>query len=266
MRRAVARLSTAAVAVGVVALVGACQGGDHAASPAPTSAVARQHAAAPGDEHAELTSATFVDAVGSAMTGPTSYDFAVTMTADGTTLTGHGSGTVGADPSVAMTLDAGEHGTVEVRVVDGQAYVSLPALTGSRFFAVDPSRLPGSLAGTFDQLTQQTDPAQGLALIGSAVVGVTKAGGPEQLDGVSAQPYDVTVDTSKVPGLREHAAAAHADLPATVTFRYWVGPDDLLRKVSASLAGTSAEVTFSHWGAGAPVTAPSADQIAPSPF
>lgn len=265
MRRAV-RLSAAAATVAVVALVGACQGGDHATSEAPTSAVVRQNAA-PDAGGATLTSATFVDAVGGAMTSPTSYDFALTMTADGRTVRGHGSGTVGGgDPSVAATLDTGEHGTVDLRVVGGKAYVSVPALTGGKFFAVDPAKLPGSMSSSFDQLTQQTDPAQGLKLIEGAVVSVIKAGPPEQLDGVAAQPYDVTVDTSKLPELRQRAAAQHADLPATVTFRYWVGPDNLLRKLSASVAGSSAEVTFSHWGAGAPVTAPSADEIAASSF
>jgi len=263
MRRSV-RLTAAAAAVAVVGLVGACGGSNHADG-APTSAVVRQPAGVAANQGG-LTSATFVDAVSTATASSTSYDFAMTLTADGETAHGQGSGTLGADPSVAMTIDTGEHGTLHLRLVDGKAYVSLPALTGSRYFAVDPAKLPGSLSSTFDQLTQQTDPAKALASIDGAVVSVTKAGAPVQLDGVAAQPYDVTVDTSKLPELREHAAAEHADLPATVTFRYWVGPDDLLRKLSASVAGNSAEVTFSHWGAGAPVTAPSADQIAASPF
>jgi len=59
----------------------------------------------------------------------------------------------------------------------------------------------------------------------------------------------------------DQAAAAGVTLPATFEYTFWIGPDDLVRKMAFDLMGSQTEMTFSNWGAGAPVTAPTADQI-----
>ena len=66
--------------------------------------------------------------------------------------------------------------------------------------------------------------------------------------------------------LQSQLGSTDVKLPATLTYRYCVGPDNRLRKVTTSVLGTTVDMTFSHWGAGAPVTAPSADQITDSRF
>jgi lipoprotein LprG len=267
-----ARLSAAVATVAVVALLGACQGGgDKAAQkPAASSSSAQSPTPTPTPTGpVVLTAATFADAIGEAAKGDTSYDFGMTMTVSGQAISAQGSGaTVGGAPSVAMTMDMSAQGagTMALRMVDGKVYMSMTQVTGDKFFVIDPNDPSSPLAGTADELTGQTDPVKSIAQLKGAIVSVTPSGAPEQLDGVAAQPYDVTVDTTKMADVQAQAKTANVTLPATLSYRYWVGPDNLPRKLSMSLLGTQTDMTFSHWGAGAPITAPTADQITASPF
>lgn len=269
MRRAV-RVLTATASVAVVALLGACAAGGNRTATEPT----RAHAGATASGTptptgpVELTAATFADTLGAAMTKAASYDFTMKLTAQGQAVTAQGSAEVGtsATPTLAMTMTIADQGTIEMRFVGGKAYMSMPQLTEGKFFVIDPKDASNPLASSFDQLSQQSDPAQSIREIKDAVVSVEKAGAPVQLDGVAAQPYDVTVDPTKIASLQSQLDSTGVKLPATLTYRYWVGPDNRLRRLTTSVLGTTVDMSFSHWGSGAPVTAPSADQITDSPF
>jgi hypothetical protein len=50
-----------------------------------------------------------------------------------------------------------------------------------------------------------------------------------------------------------------------VTVSYWLGRDDLPRKMVLAADGTTMEMTFTHYGAGAAVSAPTADEIVAAP-
>jgi hypothetical protein len=245
--------------IGTSSAQGQAQAPAQAETPTPTQATGP----------VELTAANFVDTLASVPTS-TSYDVAATVTADGTQVDETGSIRMAPGDiafALAMTVP-GEDGTLELRRVGGKTYLSVPDVTDGKFVVLDGTAEGNPLASLFSQLEDQLDPAASAKGLASAIVSVEKVGAPTTLDGVSAQQYEVVVDTSEVAGaVGDQLAQAGAELPDRLTYDYWVGADHRVRKLAYSLLDTTATVTFSNWGHGKPVVAPTADQITDvSPF
>jgi hypothetical protein len=171
----------------------------------------------------------------------------------------------GGATSLAMVMQMGDAGQMEVRMADGLTYMNLGEITGGKFLQIDPNDPSNPMAAGLGDMTGELDPTQGLAGQEAAVTSVTKKGEPELVEGVEATPYEVVIDPSKLAeehraGLDE-AAAAGVEIPATFVYTYWIDAESLVRKMSFDLMGSQTEMTFSNWGSGAAVTAPSADQI-----
>ena len=116
---------------------------------------------------------------------------------------------------------------IEMRIVGGQMYINMGELTGGLFWQLDPTDTSNPLTASLSQTTGASA-TDSLAEILPALVSVTKSGAAEQIDGVSAQPYDVVVDTSKMAGAARpssspSAAAAGVEVPKEITYTYWVG-------------------------------------------
>jgi hypothetical protein len=105
------------------------------------------------------------------------------------------------------------------------------------------------------------DPAHQLAQFDKAVTSFKKKGAPEKIDGVDAQPYEVVVDTSKIDALGDLPGGASAGVPQSLTYVMYVGPDNLLRRMSFELAGSKSQVDYSKWGEDVDIQAPSASEI-----
>jgi len=194
----------------------------------------------------------------------------MTTTASGQKLEAQGSARVHGDAvALAMTMTMpGIDGRIEVRIVDGFVYIVVPGATGGKFAKIDPDDASNPFAAAFTQAGGQTNPAAALRAVDGAVTSVEPVGAPVVIGGVPAQRYDVAVDTAKVGGsLGEAFKKAGAAVPKTVTYAYWLGPDNHIAKVVTSVGAATTQLTFTHWGHAAPVEAPAEDQITTeSPF
>lgn len=211
-----------------------------------------------------LTTASFVGTTTTAQQAAGSYDFSVDETSDGRTLRTTGSVRLGPPMAIAMASVQPE-GTLELRLVDGLMYVNTGEPTQNLFVKIDPNDPDDPFSAAMGDSLDQVDPATSIQSQQSGLVSVTAKGAPEQLDGVVARPYEVVVDPSRVTGPARAALDAAArygqTLPATIVSTYWVGSDGLIRRMSTELLGVRSEMTLTHWGAGAAVVAPRADQI-----
>jgi hypothetical protein len=80
-------------------------------------------------------------------------------------------------------------------------------------------------------------------------------GTAETLDGVEATPYAITIDTSK-------AGETFAFPPGDVKFTFFIGPDDLPRKLMYSDSyGGKFTATYSNWGTPVDIKAPADDEV-----
>jgi hypothetical protein len=170
----------------------------------------------------------------------------------------------GTSQNMRATVDM--QGTaLDMVVVDGIVYMSMGELTGGKFIKVDPSDPNDPMASSFAGLDSQLDPTASIKTLDGAIVSVDKSGDPVELDGVQAQPYTVVVDTAKMnnPAMSEVPAGT---LPAQISYTYWVGEDDLMRKVAMEMDGTTLEMLMTGWGTPLEILAPSADQITDMTF
>ncbi|MCL2465405.1 MAG: hypothetical protein FWF28_10115 [Micrococcales bacterium] len=248
---------------GVAAEAGATSGVGVGGTPAPTPLTAATFADAIIASSAHFAIAEVVGGVPMSATGAvrtTAGRPAVEgATAEGATVGGPtaggataGEATVGHGTEWAMSLTVPGTGTFDLRMVAGTTYLNAGADTGGEFVVVDPHHPPFGVPA----VPAGIDPMQTVADMSGAIASVTTAGAPVVLDGVSAQPYDVAVDISRVTGdtraafdaLAQSAQSPGATLPAELTVRFWVGADHLVRQLGYTLLGTSVELTFSQWG------------------
>jgi hypothetical protein len=92
---------------------------------------------------------------------------------------------------------------------------------------------------------------------------VEPTGGSTEVDGVPVQAYRVVLDRDALAGNLPASEDWHLEqLPERVVYEYGIGPDDLIRWMRADLASVAFEATADGWGAGAAITAPTADEPA----
>lgn len=217
----------------------------------------------------ELTPANFADMVDKQIDAGT-YHTTMTIGAEGQTINAEGDARLtdsGAEMTMTMSVP-GMDGGMELRMVGGKLYMNMGELTGDKFYAIDPNDVDDPLASSFGSSLDQMSVAESMESIKDAIVSVEKAGEPESIDGVDAQPYEVVVDTTKITGAAgeqfQQAEEAGATLPATISYVYFVGPDGLPRKMTMDLEGSTTDMTFSDWGEDVTIEAPAKDQITDS--
>jgi hypothetical protein len=162
-------------------------------------------------------------------------------------------------------------GTAELRIVDSAFYMKIPGLaTGSKWIKVpldDPSNPLGSV---YSQLATFTDP-EAIEASYSAFNKFTDLG-DDNVDGVKARHYKVTVDTAKslkASGLNEVGGLPLKDLlksmPRQTTSELWLDGDDHIVKMTSETTLGSYEVHYSDWGKPVHVAAPPAKQVSQLP-
>ena len=168
-----------------------------------------------------------------------------------------------ADTSMSMDMDMGSAGpgTMKMVLVDGVFYMNLGQMTKGKYAKIDLTDETNPFAKQFSQLADQMDPAKQLEQFKKAVTSFEKKGEPKQLDGVEAQPYEIVLDTSKIDALSELPGGASANVPKTITYVMYLGPDNLLRRMTADVAGSKTQVDFSKWGEPVDVEAPPASEV-----
>ncbi|WP_210767810.1 hypothetical protein [Cellulomonas humilata] len=248
----------------------ACGGSAPAAAPTTSeSASVEQEETVAEPAGFELTTENLGD-IATAMLAAKTYDTTMVTDVGGASMTAQGQARVtDAGNELTMTMSSAQMAApMEMRIVGGQMYINMGELTGGLFWQLDPTDTSNPLAASLSQTTGATA-TDSFAEILPALVSVTKSGAPEQIDGVSAQPYDVVVDTSKMAGVSAEqfasAAAAGVEVPKELTYTYWVGADKLPRKLVMDMMGSHMEMTLSNWGGPVTIEAPPADQVTAAP-
>lgn len=209
-----------------------------------------------------LTVDNFLDVTGAAMTSAKTGHISMSTTAAGETVTVDGDFELGAtlaDSLLTYTMSLPPDVRLEMRFVGGVFYVNLGEATENKFLSLDPLDESNPLASQLSAIVDQANATQ--TITQDAIRSVEASGPVETLDGVEATPYRVTVNATLIasgPGFTEEQRAA---LPAEVTYVFFVGPDNLIRKITFELDGVTLETTYTKWGEPVSVTAPTAEEI-----
>ena len=107
-------------------------------------------------------------------------------------------------------------------------------------------------------LSANLDPKIQAEAFGKAVTKFEQSGKPEKLDGVQTTPYTVTLDPTKAPDVYG------STLTEPITVVYYIGPDDLLRKMVYKDKNGDFISTYSDWGSPVSIEAPPASKLMPS--
>lgn len=203
-----------------------------------------------------LTAENFAERVGAAQLKAGSVHTETTMNASGTTSTLSSDSVITDDlADLQMSMTGGQ---MDFRIVDGMIYINLGEITGNGFVAED---LFGESASQYSAFIEQGDPQKQMETLAAAITDFAVGDETTELDGVEATEYTLTLNTKKMLESSALADLEGVDLPETVEYVMYIGPDDLPRKLVSELAGSKTESTYSKWGEKVSVEAPAEDQI-----
>ncbi len=216
----------------------------------------------------DLTQTNFFDKVLQAQAEAGTSHMAMAMDVGGQTIKADGDIQVGetaTDTAMAMTMDTGQAGmgSLEMRLVDEVFYLNFGPMTSNKFARIDLTDESNPIGKQFGDIIGNVDPSQQLRDLKGAVKSFDQKGKAIKLDGVQAQPYVVTIDTSKIPDAKK----AGGSLPKTLEYTMYVGPDDLPRRIVSDLpavagsGGGTSTIDFSKWGEEISIAKPKASEI-----
>jgi hypothetical protein len=219
-----------------------------------------------GVSSAGLTEDTFAQELTAAQIEAGSVTMDVTITSGGQVITAEGEVLTGADvedSGVDMTMQVPGVGDLQMILVDGDFYMNLGQLSQNKFVVIDLDDASNPLAESFGGLQEQFDVAATTEALEDAIVGFEEVG-PETVEGVEAEQYDVTVNTEDMLGTLGAAGGgpAAAQLPETITYSFWTDEDNLPVKMTAEAGGLfELEFIYSDWGGPVEITPPPANRI-----
>jgi len=151
-------------------------------------------------------------------------------------------------------------GTIEMRMVDGVMYMSMPPMTPEGKFLAFDTRDGNSPFGDMGAVTQG-DP---LATFEAFDEGLKKVSylGTESVDGEEMDHYVLTVDSKAAAQTQGRPPGG---LPENLTYDLWLDGDDLMRRMQYSMAGGGVTITMSDWGEPVTVKAPAEGDLVQMP-
>ncbi len=165
-------------------------------------------------------------------------------------------------PSMSMSMSIPQAGgDVEMRLVDGVAYMLLPQL-GGKYLSFDLSDPSNPLGAAF---ADQLDIEKQFDNFSDAIQTVTYVGN-EDVAGEALEHYSLTVDGQAVADAAG-AGGEMAGLPDVITYDVYFDGEGLFRQLTFDLgkqAGTST-MTYSDWGKDVSITAPRPSEITTLP-
>ena len=263
MRKSLAILPAATL----LALSAACggSGGDDATPAAATASASASAEAKPAAAQGSdpLTRDNFVERVGAAQAKAGSAHLQMSADANGRTLALEGDVQLGEDVEDArtrLTMDMGQM-DVELRMVDGAAYLKLGAMSDGKFVKADLTDPQDPLAKRYGSMTGQIDPAEQLKTFRSALVEFENQGDGGVVDGVETTRLRLVLDTAKVMKKQGATAGSKSAVPKQVEYTLLVGSDDLMRQMTMEFGEAPVTIDWSKWGEPVEVEAPPKSQI-----
>lgn len=216
-----------------------------------------------------LTQVNFVSTITAAQQKTKSSHISMKIAAAGQKITADGDIAFGAaanDTKAAMTMDLGSLGIgkLAMRLVDSSLFVNLGAMSNNKFAKIDLTDASNPIAKQYGGVLDQFDPSRQLEEFKGALTGLQQKGDPVTLDGVKATPYVLTLDPSKIKSLNDLGAGTGSEVPQSLTYTMFVGPDNLPRRLVTSAAGNDVTIDYSKWGESVDIKAPAKDQITDS--
>lgn len=219
-----------------------------------TSTASDPDAAAPPSKPAHtLTQADFTRRVFGAIekSGSAKIHFAAGSGAQKSS--GDGEAKFGDEVALELTMGSPANGAKEEKVllIGDTFYIGM----GGKYMTMSLDSMKGS---GMPDISTNFDPKVQAKTFEKATVGFEQQGAAETLDGVKALPYEVTIDPKKAP------EAFGTTLTAPMSFTYYVGPDDLPRKMIYHNEQGEFVATYSDWGAPVDIQKPPASELAGS--
>ena len=268
------RRSLAAAALAPLLLTGvAACGGDSDDSGSTAKDPAAAAVLADLDEGDEVDPDEFVDTVADGIKESTTAHLDLEVTV-GKQLSTDATGTVDyttTPPSMQMTTKIPGAGETDMVFVDGIFYMQVGAMSGGKYWKLDPSEKGGMLSGLgLDKMLDQSDPLAALKSMKSGITEVTFDGN-EDVDGRDLDHYELTIDMQSV--LKSYGAdlpsAAAEAVPETVTYDLWLDDQDRFAQMTMDYPimdqQMSMEMSLDDWGKAAEIKAPPADEVTEMP-
>lgn len=176
---------------------------------------------------------------------------------------------------LAVQVEMGGKGSIELRLVEGAAYVKLPAMlappNAKPWVMVDLRDPNNPIGSMFEQLIASLDPSKFEELYDA--VEKLENMGREDVNGIDTTHYQVTVDTAKIFEVMDLGKVSGVDLddilkdmPTSLSSDVWVDDDALLVKTVSEFSGSKSEMYYSNWGEPISVRTPPAGQVGKLPF
>lgn len=263
------RLGAALAASAMLVSLAAC-GDDKVdgASATPTSPAASTTTSAPTEEVGPEPTKVDVDDFGARLAasidGLTTARMSMRITSSGTVVAASGQVDYRGDtPAMAITVRSAAFGSgkIDVRVVDGVMYMSLPVEgSGGKFYKIDlndPDNPLGATLGNLDSF----DPKATFGMLTHGVKKVVDLGS-EEIDGVSTTHYQLTITTKQL----KKQLGQVAGVSKTLTVDVWLDSQDRMRRMRVLIPGSGQMTTdLSHWGEPVVIKAPPARMVATFP-
>lgn len=168
-----------------------------------------------------------------------------------------------ADNLVSMTMDMGQagFGSMKMILVGTDFYLNFGKVTDGKYAKIDLRDKNNPLTKQFAGLLDQMDPSTQFKQMKGALTSFGKKGSAVDIDGVKAQPYQLVVDTSKLAAFASLPGSVAKSIPPSLTYVMYVGPDNLLRRITYEVAGANAKINYTKWGEPVDIKAPAAGDI-----
>lgn len=152
------------------------------------------------------------------------------------------------DPATKMSMRM-DGSDIELILVDEKIYVKgVPGVgDGTKWIVLDEQT---DLARELASSANQFNPDRMYEDFDKAVTDVEHLG-EETVEGESMNKYELTMDTSQIPGL-----PTEESVPDTLVYTAWLDERDRLRKVSFDLLGMQTVATMGRYGEPVDITAP----------
>jgi hypothetical protein len=169
----------------------------------------------------------------------------------------------GAQPAMQMTMSMASSGItgIEMRLVDGTAYMSLGTMTQGKFVKFDlsdPHSPLGSLSGSLDNL----DPSKLMGEMSADAFKNVRLVGTDS----SGKHYRATLITAKSPQIKGLPSSATANLPKTMNYDVWFDSQGRISRFQAAIPkALKMTALYTDYGAPVHISAPPASQITELP-
>lgn len=245
-------------------------------APADKPAASQATSATVAAVEAPKDAASLAKAVQDATSQMTTVSFTSEVAVAGQVISGSGQQKMsgGKLDSANITQSMGELGQLEMILIDGKVYIKLPTtmkMTTNEqpWLEVSEGSSNPAIAAMWTSLkpTLESSPVDTYSNFIQATSSVTLVG-PDTVDGVKTNHYNVVIDPSKLsPKSKEKAQLEAAGLTSIPT-EMWIDesgrPVKLTQKLEVQGQTLSTTIAFSNYGSPVTVTAPPAGEISPS--